>query len=206
MKKILAIVAAFAVVGFNGFMLMEGGIAKADTVTGTGTADLEWDVFLDVTSEIALTCDITGIDLGDINGMTGGTLTSAQRVCNVETNNASGWNLTAEATSSAAMEHEDGVYEFADWATNGSDITCATDADWFGYAVSTSYPGSGTYGGATQYNGFTTSPVVVASNTLATDSSGIDNGFYFKACSGATNNQPTGRYTAHVIATANTNP
>jgi len=205
MKKILAAVLAFTIVGFNAFMLLEGTVAKAATVTGTPSTSLEWDIFLDVTSEISLTCDITAIDLGDINGMTGGTLTSAQRVCNVETNNAGGWKLEARATSSAAMKHSGGVYEFANWATNGTDITCATAEDWFGYAVSTTLPGGATFGSATGYNGLTTSNVVVASSTVPTDSNGIDNGFYFKACSGATNNQPTGRYTAHIIVTATNN-
>lgn len=205
MKKILAAVIAFAIVGFNGFILLEGAVSNAATVTGTPSTTLGWDVYLDVSSEISLTCDTAAINLGTINGMTGGTLTSLQRVCNVETNNAAGWKLEAKATSSPAMQRADLAQNFENWATNGSDITCATAEDWFGYSVSTTYPGGATFGSATGYNGLLTTDAVVASSTAPTNSNGIDNGFYFKACSGATNNQPTGVYTAHVVVTATNN-
>lgn len=103
MKKVLIITLAFALVLGNGFMMFEGVMASAATVTDnmthTGTISLPYNVELTVDPEMALTCDTSTVTMtGTINGMTGGTAGPDSRACTVKTNNALGYTMQAAVT------------------------------------------------------------------------------------------------------------
>lgn len=202
MKKILAGVLAFVIVAFNGYMFLEGAVVSAatTTVTSSGSASLNWDVYLDVSNEIALTCDNSNIYLGSINGMTGGNL-QANRDCNVKAN--SGWSLTINATNTPAMINTTTPTNyFTDKTSQGAWSNDAASST-FGFAASSSYPGTWGYTSLSVYNGFSgTTPLYIAGNTTSTPASGVTTTLQFRAEVGATRNQPTGRYTSHVVVTA----
>lgn len=205
MKKLIASVVAFVVVAFNGFMLLEGAVTNAatTTATSTGSASLNWDVWLDVSTEISLTCDNANMYLGTINGMTGGNLQS-DRVCNVKTNNSGGWNLTINATNTPAMiTTTSPTYSFADASLTLGAWSNGSPSSTFGFAASSSYEGGTGFVDLDTYSGFNgVTPISVATDDAATAVSGVSTTFRFRAAVGATKNQPTGRYVAHVIVTA----
>lgn len=196
MKKILAIVAAFAVVGFNGFMLMEGGIAGAQESQA-------WVVELEVTDELAYTCDDHGATttlLSAIPGMTGGTATG-ESMCNVETNNNDGWQVTIEADNAGKMVSAE-LNEIAAYPTTTPEAWVLDDtyASYYGYFASSSYPE--TNYGFDLYRDLTSSAEVVATNGDETTTDGEDIVFGFKVEIGADANQATGWYYSNVTSTA----
>lgn len=207
MRKILTVFLAFAIVAFNGFMLLEGGMVKAETSSSmAGVAAVNWDVYLDVGSEIAITCTVDGaINMGAINGLTGGTV-NGTKDCNVETNNDTGWKLDLAVTSTPAMTTASGN-GFADATTTpGAWAITSTAASQFGFSVtSTGGFGQGGLGNGADYRGFTgASAIIVTQDTSETATGGVTTTINFRAQAGADRNQPTGHYNAHVIATAST--
>ncbi|MFA5127624.1 MAG: hypothetical protein WC457_01295 [Patescibacteria group bacterium] len=207
MKKIIAGVLAFAIVAFNGYMFLEGAVVSAatTTVTSSGSASLNWDVYLDVGNEIALTCDNANIYLGSINGMTGGNL-QADRDCNVKAN--SGWTLAIAATNSPAMiTTTTPTNSFSDRSTTKSAWSNNTASSSYGFAVSSSYSSSYSFTDISIYSGFNgTNNITIAGNTTSTVAAGVTTTIRFRAEVGATRNQPTGRYTSHVVVTATASP
>jgi hypothetical protein len=205
MKKLIASVTALAVVVFNGYMLLEGAVTNAatTTATSTGSAILNWDVWLDVSTEISLTCDNANMYLGTINGMTGGDLQS-DRACNIKTNNSSGWNLTINATNTPAMiTTTSPLYSFADASLTPGAWANGSASSTFGFAASSSYEGGTGFVDLDTYSGFNgTTPISVATDASSTAAAGVTTTFRFRAAVGATKNQQTGRYVAHVIVTA----
>jgi hypothetical protein len=204
MKKILAAVAAFAIVGFNGFMLLEGSIAQAVVLTtSTASTSQNWDVTLDVTSEIALSCALnTTIDLGTISGLTGGDL-QADRSCNVETNNFAGWRLSIHATGTPAMTRILGGDSFADLSTSPGGWANLTGESHYGFSAFSTEPAATMGASQDTYSGFNgTTDIAVADATTSTPASGVDVNLRFRAASDATRNQTTGEYSSHVVVTA----
>ena len=143
------------------------------------------------------------MDLGDINGMTGGDL-QADRDCNVKTNNATGWKLQIQATSTPAMMHSGGVYSFANRSLTVGAWTNGSASSTFGYSASSTYGTTeGFTSNSTTYAGFDgTSATQISHSDLATDANGATTSLRFRAAVGATRNQQTGHYNAHVIVTA----
>lgn len=200
MKKILAIVAAFAVVGFNGFMLMEGGVMNAQEVS-------DFDVTLTVTSELALNCNYTSSSLPltpSIPGMTGGSAVGTTD-CNVETSNDLGWTVTIKDNGSDGGQMVDGtnVIDYYPTTTPGAWVLDSTSAAYYGYYASST--NATTSYGYNLYRNLTNAEVAVASNGEETSSLGVDITFGFKAEVGSTANQPSGSYVSSVLVTATEN-
>lgn len=199
MKKILAIVAAFAVVAFNGFMLLEGSVSNAASVVDY------WNVTLDVNAELAMDCGTTSTPtalLPAISGMTGGTA-NGTRTCNVETNNDGGWTLAVHAQAAPALVS--GGNSIADYATTTPEtwVLPATNLAYFGFYASSTNPESGY--GVDKYRGFNgATDITVSNNTNETGPTGVDTTFGFRAQIGSTKNQATGAYAATITATAST--
>ena len=136
----------------------------------------------------------------------------------VNTNSATGYTLTVQATSTPAMNSTTTVNSIFDYQTGTPNTWSATSgAAYFGYSAFGSdvptgtwgtAPGSVCYGGTVnatsttlKYKGFTTSPVQVASRSSTTTFSGVtttvcyaveQNNFYI----------PAGNYQATITATA----
>lgn len=178
-----------------------GGGGGTGYATGTTSASLSWNVTLDVTAEIALTCDTSDLFLGTINGMGGGVAENS-RTCNVETNNSGGWELQIAATDAVAMHSPSNTFPNYSEATPGipEPWSVASTSAAFGYSVAGTKIKAGF--GATNYLGLTTSNFTVAEDTAGTNSSGVDTTFNFKAEVGSLKNQPSGDYVAHITATA----
>jgi hypothetical protein len=206
MKKIIAGAVTFALVVFNGYMLLEGAVTNAatTTVTSTGSASLNWDVYLDVSTEISLTCENTNMYLGTINGMTGGNL-QQDRDCNVKTNNSGGWQLTINATNTPAMINTTTPTNyFSDRSQTVGAWSNLAASSTFGFAASSSYDGATGFDSlVTGYSGFNgLTPIVVATDADPTAVAGVTTTFRFRAEVGSSRNQPTGIYAAHVVVTA----
>jgi hypothetical protein len=205
MKKIIAIVAAFAIVGFNGFMLMEGAVTRAadETVTSSGSAiDLDWNVILTVGEELSLTCDTADADLGTINGLIGGRST-VSTTCNVKTSDAAGWELTIEADTDPAMQSAtDFIADYTEGTPGTPEAwSVAASAAEFGFEAVGTKVISGK--GANLYQGFThTTAILVAEEATTTPYTGIDTTFGFSAEIGNQAAQASGDYHATVQATA----
>jgi len=202
MKKILAIVAAFAVVGFNGFMLMEGAVSQAQVTE-------QWYVTLDVTSELAFECDhdASSLALASIAGMTGGS-SSATTSCNVETSNVDGWSLSIGDTDGTnGIMSNGGSETIAAYspATPGTPETwslSSPSSSEYGFYAAGTYVSSGY--GADLYRDLPNmaAAVIVATNNTETAVGGVDTVFGFKVEVGTTKNQASGSYTSDVTATA----
>lgn len=192
MKKILAIVTVFSILAINGFMLMEGGMASAATVTntldvhttGSGAAiTLDYNVQLTVDAEMSLTCDTSTVSMtGSINGMTGGSATG-NRDCTAITNNDVGYTMTADVTDMTDVLT--GVHSFtAQTASTTGWIAPGANADAFGLSNDdTGWVGSGTQ-------------LTVATSAEHTDLDGEDATVYYKAEVGAGSIMPSGLYQA----------
>lgn len=197
MKKILAIVAAFAVVGFNGFMLMEGAVSQAQESDS-------WNVTLSVTSELALTCDDDGGDLAltpAIAGMTGGSATAVTS-CNVETSNDSGWNLAIKDDNGDDGYMIDGGNDIDAYPTStpATWVLDSQSAAYYGYYASSSYNTGGH--GSLLYRDLTNSDVNIATDAGETAVGGIEVAIGFRAEIGNAVNQPSGDYVSNVTVTA----
>lgn len=148
MKKIIVFVLAMALVLGNGFMMFEGVVASADVTTSSvsgGPIFLSNTVQTTITSEISLTCNTDAnagvVNLGSINGMTGGTGTGST-YCNVSTNNTAGYTLKLQAGDAGLT---DGV-NFIDPISDGV-FTVASNASGVGYSTSSANPASSTWFG-----------------------------------------------------------
>ncbi len=200
MKKILAIVAAFAVVGFNGFMLMEGAVTQAQDSDA-------WNVTLSVTSEIAVTCDDVGGDLAlapAIPGMTGGSAT-AETTCNVETSNDDGWTLSIidDNGDFGAMIDGGNSIDAYPTSTPAAWVLDSTSAAYYGYFASSSFATGGH--GYNLYRDLDNAGDDVATDSEETGPTGVDVVFGFRAEIGNTANQPSGDYVSNVTVTATEN-
>lgn len=204
MKKILSYVLIGAVVMFNGFMLVEGGFASADTTSTISTTTpiyLEYPVELEVSEELVLTCDVTTVAMSpNIAGITGGTATGA-RECLVRTNNFGGYTLSAKAASDPAMQHTvNSATVFANYTGTPNTITWATVADSvaeFGYnATGVQATNNGIW------YALTDSDFTVASSSVATSFVGVTTSMNYQAQAGDKAMMPSGLYRANVIMTA----
>lgn len=217
MKKILSLLLVSGMLSFSIFSLLEGQLAVAATMTSSTTSTVNYTVTLDVTSEIRLTCDNTK-NLGSISGLTGGNVSSTV-VCNVATNNASGYNMWLHATNTPAMtKSTDGTKVFPDFNTAiQNNWTNAANTSSFGFTVATStdvvqawkYSGgncnqpAGTADGTHCWRGFSgATDVLVASRSNETNFAGVTSTFGFQAEVGNAAAQSTGHYVATVVATA----
>jgi len=195
MKKIIAIVAAFAIVGFNGFMLMEASVMKAQVIRG-------WEVILEVTDELAYTCpaDQTQLDFTTIAGMTGGTR-EIDTSCTIETNNDDGWEVRIYADNAGKMV--DGTNEIEAYPTTTPATWVFPDSSksYYGYYASSSKAASD-FGTTALYRNLIATPgTLVAEDSDETDSDGIIIDFGFKVEIGTTRNQPSGEYSSFVTTT-----
>lgn len=196
MKKILAIVAAFAVVAFNGFMLMEGAVSNAATDN--------FDVTLTVTSELALACDNGPISLGSIAGMTGGTATNTA-LCTVDTNNDTGYTMTVNTDSANCLNNATNSIDDYPSATPQTWNLGATTNAYFGFTVTGADKEAAFAAG--YYRGFdSTNAITIASSTNETATGGTGTTLGFQVQLGSTANQATGAYVAPITVTATTNP
>ena len=190
MKKILSFVVAFSLVAFNGFMLFEGGFASAATVSTStvgSNVSLSYPVELDVTKEIALTCDTATTTLTPaIPGLTGGTATGA-RACVVVTDSIDGFDMTADATTLTSLT---GSHTFA----NDTDVSTQTKSTFsFNYD-------SGSWTAFTPGT-----PISITSGSDHTTFAGTTSTLNFRAFVGNAINQPSGRYVSTVTVTAHMN-
>jgi len=192
MKKILIFTLAFALVLGNGFMMFEGVVASAENVTSTGSAiSLNNDVYVDITAELSLTCDTqTDVDLGDINGMTGGIGTGAT-VCNVSTNDTDGYNLTLAADSAGLVNGAYSIPPISDGA-----FSVAASASGIGYNASSSDPAD------TFWFGLSAATDVIATTSDETAFSGDTTTINYRVEVGNAKNQEIGRYDTTVTYTA----
>lgn len=215
MKKVLATFLAFTLIGFNGFMLLEGGVVSATTSTD------EFTVTVDVTGEISIACPATEALTPNIPGLTGGTA-NGDVTCTVITSQSSGYNLWLKASTSPAMVS--GSDNFADYTQA---ISTSTDYTWsvannaaeFGFTVATTTGdtsadldfrndgaancGTGSVVDGTHcWRGLSTTDYLLASSGDETPVGGDSTQFNFRAEVGSAKNQPTGSYSATVIATA----
>jgi hypothetical protein len=199
MKKILAIVTAFSIVAFNGFVILEG-------LTAGAAADVSqnWDVLLEVTDELAYSCTANGgdIDLGQLSGFTGG-VADDSTTCTITTNNQAGWEVTIEASDNGTMvsENSDVIAAYAS-STPEAWVLDSTDNSYYGYYASSTEVVAGY--GVDLYRDLTTAPVLVAEDTAETASTGLEIDFGFKVQLGSTAGQPSGNYVSTVTSTAST--
>lgn len=198
MKKILIFTLAFAFVLGNGFMMFEGVMASAETATSSsgGPVSLDNTVSVTVTSELALVCDTgTDVNLGSINGMTGGSGTGAT-ICNVSTVNDAGYTLKLQAG-------DDGLYDSVglntiDPISDGA-FSVAASASGVGYNVASSSVSD------TNWKGLSTVQDTIASNSSATSYGGVTTTINYRVEVGAAKNQPAGTYDTLVTYTATDN-
>jgi len=217
MKKILSLILVSGMLSFGIFSLLEGQLAVAATMTSSTTSTVNFTVTLDVTSEIRLTCDDTK-NLGSISGITGGNVSSTV-LCNVATNNATGYNMWLHATATPAMSKvTDATKVFQDFNTAIQPAWAnAVNTSSFGFTVATStdvvqawkYSGgncnqaAGTADGNHCWRGFGgTTDVLVLSRSNNTGFAGVTSTFGFQAEVGSANAQATGHYSSTIVATA----
>jgi hypothetical protein len=215
MKKIISLILVSGMLSFGIFSLLEGQLAVAATMTNATTSTVNYTVTLDVTSEIRLTCDDTK-NLGSISGITGGNVSSTV-LCNVATNNATGYNMWLHATGTPAMSKvTDATKVFQDFNTAiQSTWTNAANTSSFGFTVATSTDavaawknsagvcGSGATDGSHCWRGFAgTTDVLVLSRSTDTGFAGVTSTFGFQAEVGSANAQATGHYSSTIVATA----
>lgn len=207
MKKLISLLLVAGVILLNGFWLFEGGFAKADTATSSTSASLDYPVDLDVTAEIALTCDVSSSTLPSIAGIVGGSSTS-DRSCNVSTNDGFGYIMTVKSGFTPALRNlTHPAHPIPDYAasvpetwTNPASTTSA-----FGFTVlSTGGTIDPAFSSIPSYRGFnTTTPITVASASDATAFAGQDTDIGYKVFVGSAANQATGHYSAAITVTAN---
>jgi hypothetical protein len=216
MKKIFSLVLVSGLLAFNVFALLEGQLAVAATSTNATTSTVNYNVTLDVTSQIRLTCEDVK-NIGSISGLTGGSVNGTVD-CNVATNNATGYQMWLHATGTPAMAKvTDGTKTFADYTagTVTSTWLVAPNASAFGFTISASADavnafknaagvcGSGSVDGTYCWTGFNgTTDINVLSKSAETSFAGVTSTFKFQAESGAANSQATGHYSSTVVATA----
>ncbi len=201
MKKILGIVVGFAIVAFNGFMLLEGATSKAYDYGPYSTSSVgyppscEYDVTLGVDGEIALDCTTSTLYMTpNILGMTGGTATG-NRACTVYTNNSTGWTLNAKAGNDTAMQGT-GIAAGHSFANISAGAWACASGACFGATTNSSY-----------YFPLTTSDALVNEGsdhnaTIPGPGGGTSTTMYYQAVVAADGDQPSGPYTAHVTLTA----
>lgn len=217
-KKTLYLLLAFVVVGYNSFLIFEGGLVSAQTQTDTEsvTSTLNFPVTLTVSSEIKLTCPVGPVTMGTISGLTGGTA-STTADCNVATNNSSGYQMWVHATNTPAMISDSNpADEFGDYASSPEYTwSIATNEAEFGFAASSTdvvtafkNDGASACGGSVIedtkcFRGFSgTTDVLVASRASETGVNGVTSTLRFYAEIGTVKNQPSGAYRATVVVTA----
>lgn len=211
-KKLISLSLVGSMLSYMVFIGTEAQVAKAVTDG--------FNVDLSVTAEISLNCPDTTISENSIQGLTGGTST-VKEVCTVITNNATGYSLAINATSSPAMRliSDPGNFSFDDHQlTNSFNFAYTTASSVFGYSVSSTNAassfkndGAGACGGSNVddahcFTGLTTSPVIVVQSSDPTTVSGAPTEFNFEAAVGSSKNQKTGAYRATIVVTALTLP
>ncbi len=215
-KKIISVITALFLLSVT-FFSFEGALVSADqTVSSTPTSTLNFNVTVDVTSELSLTC-ASSVAMSSISGLTGGSSVSSAD-CNVKSNNAGGYILYVKASSTPALvsNSSSSVY-FSDYRTTTPEYTWTNDSasSSFGISVSSTdavsaFRSSASVcgGGAVAasylacFRSLSTSNITLASASAATVSNGVTTTIGFKAEVGATRNQPTGSYTAGITVTA----
>jgi len=197
MKKIVIFVLAFALVLGNGFMMFEGVVASAnETVTSTlgGPITLDNTVTVDITAELSLICSTDAVvDLGDINGMTGGTGTGAT-TCNVSTNDTDGYNLTLAAEDAGLTDGTNLIPPITDGA-----FSVAADASGVGYNTSSTDVGD------TSWYGLSDVTDTIYTTSDETAFAGDDYTINYRVEVGNARNQPIGTYDTLVTYTATNN-
>lgn len=203
----IALVATLATAGL--FALIEPSTASALTATTSVV------VTLNVTSGVSITANSPTASMSQSLGVAAASAVGTSTFT-VNTNSATGYTLTVQATSTPAMNSTTTVNSILDYQTGAPNSWVATSGQaYFGYSafgtdVATSTWGtgsscSGSSANATsttlKYKGFTTSPFQIASRSATTSFSGVtstvcyaveQNNFYI----------PAGTYQATITATA----
>ncbi len=216
MIRKIGLLCAIAIVFTFSFMLLEGTVVSA----ATATASAGFNVSLDVTDVLTLTCSQASstfpVSIGTIGGYGNATSTENAFNCTTTSNSATGYQLGARATSSPAMQLLDGSDTIANTA-KAYDIEIATNESEFGFSASTTIAdylnavfkndGAGNCDSTEQNNTACWNPLAstitnVVNKSVISAADGDVVKFMFKTKIGSTRNQKTGTYNAHVIIEA----
>lgn len=213
-KKILVstFVVYFCLIMFFAFFEPEISQAAAGTT----------DVYLDVITEITLSCDASTTLAGTINSMSGGTATNTF-ACTITSPNDSGYNMTVvedhtlqiAATPDNEFQNASTSSPLAyDWVAPGAGV------EIFGFSMATGTVqaaaayrnGGGVCNSGTNvdgvhcWNGFTTSTQKVVSSSVPSASAGDAAVFMLKAQAGTSNFLTNGTYHNVITLTATVGP
>jgi len=160
---------------------------------------------------------LTPVNLGHINGLSGGMATGTLAV-NITTDNPAGYSLSVQATSSPAMQTASGAYftNYSSVSTSTPDYSfaIASNTSAFGFSVN-SLDALGKYNnnGSVCNTGFTntafacwdsfsTSSKVIAQSTMPNNATGTVTTLDLEAKVGTGKLQDSGTYTATITVTA----
>lgn len=188
----LALVCVFFAWGEEYRVLVAGTATDSVVVTVT-VSDI---ISISTPSDVNMAPDIfgTGVSTGEV-------------LWTVETNNDDGWKLEVHSSSDPAMRLA-GVADFADYTETVAGVpetwSVASSDSEFGFSADGSYALS-QYSSGTFFEGFAgLNKIKVAEDSAATPGGGADTTVKFRAEVGSNKNQPSGCYTATIVATAST--